>query len=222
MAKELIKELSRSRKKVLVVDDKEENIKSAKENNLLAINGDPTNMDFLKKIGVDTSASTIITLSEDDATNLSIVLGARALNPEIRIITLINDQEVDTKLKLAGADFIINSNQICAFVAGEFIGQPVAFEAVDGILLNEDISAEVDEVEIIDGMNIINMDINSIEFENYNLTLIGVIDSSQNYSFIFNPVNIEYRLKQKDILIVIGFKESIKDLKTDFLNKKRV
>ncbi|QKF81158.1 NAD-binding protein [Halarcobacter ebronensis] len=217
MAKNLIEELLKLKKKILVVDMDEEKILKAKDKNVLAIKGDATNMSFLEKIGIGKSATTIIALSEDDATNLSIVLGARALDKKIRIITLVNEQEVESKLKLAGADFIINSNQITAYVAGEFIGQPVAFEALDGMLLNENISAFIDEIEIIETMNIIGHDINSINFEEYNLTLIGVIDSANNHEFVFNPVNIEYILKQKDILIVIGFEESLKELKSELL-----
>ena len=37
--------------------------------------------------------------------------------------------------------------------------------------------------------------------------------------FIFNPINTGYILQEKDILIVIGYKQSLKDLKTDFLSK---
>ena len=220
MARNLIEELQKQKKKILVVDTNEEKILKAKQKNILAIKGDATDISFLKKIGVGESATTIIALNEDDATNLSIVLGARTLDKKIRIITLVNEQEVECKLKLAGADFILNSNQITAYVAGEFIGQPVAFEAVDGILLNEDISAIIDEIEVIDTMNIIGCDINSIDFDEYNLTLIGVIDSGNNHEFIFNPVNIEFLLKQKDILIVIGFEESLKELKTELLKVK--
>ena len=143
---------------------------------MLAIKGDATDTDFLRKIGVGNNVSTIIAVEEDDATNLSIVLGARMLDPKIQIITLVNESEVENKLKLAGADFIVNSNQISAYVASEYIGQPVAFEAVDGILLDDDRSAEVNEIEIVEGMNVINRDINSINFEDYNLTLIGVIN----------------------------------------------
>lgn len=219
MAKNLVYELKKHKKSVLIIDDSEARIAAAKDDNLLAILADATNMDFLRKVGVGEGAATIIALSEDDATNLSIVLGARALDSNIEIITLVNDQEVENKLKLAGADFIINSNQISAYVAGEYIGQPVAFEAVDGILLDEDMSAKVDEIEIVGGMNIVGKDINVINFEDYNLTLIGIINSKNNHEFIFNPVNIKYTIKEKDILIVIGFKESLKDLRSDFLTK---
>lgn len=220
MAKYFIKEFLKTNKKVLVVDECEECILQAKNDDLLAIQGDPTDTDFLKKIGVGNSATTILALSEDDATNLSIVLGARMLSSNIEIITLVNDQEVENKLKLAGADFTVNSNQISAYVASEFIGQPVAFEAVDGILLNDEVSARVDEMEIVDGMNVIGKSVNSINFENYNLTLIGIIDKSNNYEFIFNPANSDYKIKEKNILIIIGYKESIKELKSNFLESK--
>ncbi len=219
LSKYLIEELLKQNKKILIIDNNPEKIVKAKNSNVLALKGDATDTDFLKKIGVGENVETIIALDEDDATNLSIVLGARMLDSDIQIITLVNESEVESKLKLAGADFIVNSNQISAYVASEYIGQPVAFEAVDGILLEEDMSAEVNEIEIVEGMNIINKDINAINFEDYNLTLIGVIDKRNNNEFIFNPINIEYILKEKDILIVIGYKQSLKDLKTDFLSK---
>lgn len=219
LSKYLIDELRKHNKNILIIEDNDEKILKAKNSNLLVIKGDATDTDFLKKIGVGRNVDTIIALEEDDATNLSIVLGARMLDQNIQIITLVNESQVENKLKLAGADFIINSNQISAYVASEYIGQPVAFEAVDGILLEGDMSAEVNEIEIVDDMNVINKDINAINFEDYNLTLIGVINRSNNNEFIFNPINIEYILKEKDILIVIGYKQSLKDLKTDFLSK---
>lgn len=177
-------------------------------------------MDFLEKIGVGKTAVTIICLFENDAINLSAVLGARTLDANIKIVTLVNNIEVESKLKLAGANFLINPNQISAMVASEYIGQPVAFDALYGILLNEDISAEVDEIEIVEGMQIIGFDINQIDFDDYNIVLIGVIDTKQNHKFIFNPTNIKYTIKQNDILIVIGYKSSIKELKTNFFNNK--
>jgi voltage-gated potassium channel len=219
LSKYLVEELLKQNKKILIIEDNDEKVAKAKNNGLLVIKGDATDTDFLRKIGVGRNVDTIIALEEDDATNLSIVLGARMLDQNIQIIALVNESEVDNKLKLAGADFIVNSNQLSAYVASEYIGQPVAFEAVDGILLEGDMSAEVNEIEIVDGMNVINKDINAINFEDYNLTLIGVINRSNNNEFIFNPINIQYLLKEKDILIVIGYKQSLKDLKTDFLSK---
>jgi voltage-gated potassium channel len=135
LSKYLVEELLKQNKKILIIENNEEKIVKAKNSGLLAIKGDATDTDFLRKIGVGRNVDTIIALEEDDATNLSIVLGARMLDQNIQIITLVDESEVENKLKLAGADFIVNSNQLSAYVASEYIGQPVAFEAVDGILL---------------------------------------------------------------------------------------
>ena len=146
--------------------------------NITAISGKKERIDFLKKIGVGKNVDTIIALEEDDATNLSIVLGARMLDPNIQIITLVNESEVENKLKLAGADFIVNSNQISAYVASEYIGQPVAFEAVDGILLEGDMSAEVNEIEIVEGMNVINKNINARNINEFYNEILNSIENT--------------------------------------------
>lgn len=220
ISRSLIEELYKTKKKILVIDENPEKIALAKEQNYLAVCGDCTDMDFLERVGVGKSADTIICLFEDDAINLSTVLGARTLDSNIKIITLVNNIEVESKLKLAGANFLINPNQVSALVASEYIGQPVAFDALYGILLNEDISAEVDEIEIVEGMQIIGLDINKIDFDDYNIVLIGVIDTKHNHKFVFNPINIKYTIKENDILIVIGYKSSIKELKTNFFSTK--
>jgi voltage-gated potassium channel len=37
-------------------------------------------------------------------------------------------------------------------------------------------------------------------------------------NFIFNPTNINYSVQKDDILILIGFKASISQLKSDLIN----
>ena len=36
--------------------------------------------------------------------------------------------------------------------------------------------------------------------------------------FIFNPINIDYKVQRNDILVIIGFKSSISQLKSDLIN----
>ena len=96
--------------------------------------------------------------------------------------------------------------------------QPVAFEAIDGILLNKDVKAIIDEIEIPDDSNIIGKDINLINFRDYNLTLIGVSNASNLDEFIFNPANIDYVVRKRDILVVVGYKLTINQLKLDLVN----
>jgi voltage-gated potassium channel len=157
-------------------------------------------------------------LTNDDAVNLSIVLSARALNENIKIISRVNNGNSRKKFDIAGVNQTIVFNDVAAFVASEYLGQPVAFEAIDGILLNKDFDVIIDEVEILDNSRILGKNINLVDFKNYNLTLLGIINLSNMNNFIFNPTNINYTVQKDDILILIGFKASISQLKSDLIN----
>jgi uncharacterized protein with PhoU and TrkA domain len=80
----------------------------------------------------------------------------------------------------------------------------------------------MDEIEILDNSNYINSKLETINLTKFNLTLIGVIDAKDRKKFTFNPKKDQYIIKPRDILIVIGPKESILDLKFDLLSSKPI
>lgn len=218
MGRYFCEELISVNKKFIIIDTNKEVVDYAKSLNYLAIAFDATNMQNLENIGITKGASSLIALTNDDAVNLSIVLSARALREDIKIISRVNNSNSKKKFEIAGVNETILFNDVSAFVASEYIGQPVAFEAIDGILLNKDINAILDEVEILDESRIIGKNINLINFKNYNLTLLGVINSKNLSDFIFNPTITDYIVKKNDILIIIGFKSSVSQLKSDLIN----
>ena len=123
------------------------------------------------------------------------------------------------KLFLAGANEVISANDISALVAAEYIGQPIAFDAIDDILLNSE-GAVMDEVEIIHKSHYIGHKLGTINISKFNLTLIGIIDSSKSHTFKFNPKKDQYIINEKDILIVIGHKESVSKFRIDLISSK--
>ena len=218
MGKYFCEELTNNEKKFIIIDNNKEAINSAKNLNYLAIYSDATNMQTLEMMGINNGANSIIALTNDDAINLSIVLSARALNENIKIISRVNNSNSKKKFEIAGVNEAILFNDVTAFVASEYLGQPVAFEAIDGILLNKDIKAIIDEVEVLDDSRIIGKNINLLNFKNYNLTLLGIMNLYNFDEFIFNPTNIDYIVQKDDILVIIGFKNAISQLKADLIN----
>ena len=158
-------------------------------------------------------------MTDNDAVNLAIILTARSLNPSINIIARANDKKIENKLKLAGANDVVSANEITSLVATEYIGQPIAFNAIDDILLNSE-GAVMGEVELFSNSKYINQNLDVINFNNFNLTLIGIIQASNNKKFIFNPKKNQYILNEYDILIVIGFEESIQSFRIELLSNK--
>jgi voltage-gated potassium channel len=219
MGKVLSEEFLNVNQKFVVIDKDSDVLNEVDDRNLLAIRGDATSSTLLEEVGINTGASSIVAITSDDAVNLSIILTARSLNSEINIIASANNEKSKEKLYLAGANNVIISNEISALVASEYIGQPVAFEAIDDILLDNE-GAVMDEIEILGKSNYIDHKLEDIDFSKYNLTLIGIVDAEDRKKFKFNPKSDQYTIRHKDILIVIGNKESIVKFKLDLLSSK--
>ncbi len=218
MGKNLAEQLIKLKTKFLILDIDNKNVTEARKNGYLCLNADATNMETLQNVGIGNGATTIIALTSDDAVNLSIILSARTLDKKINIISRVNRLQSKSKLKIAGANHVISADDITSYVATEYVGQPVAFEAIDEILLNDDIGANVDEIEVLENSNFIDYSLDTIDFKKYNLTLIGIVDKERN--FIFNPVNKAHVIREKDIFIIIGYPEDIVELKIDLINLK--
>ncbi len=214
----LCRELVKLGSKFIIIDNNKDRVEYAKSLNYLAVCADCTNMDTLENLGVNKGANSVIILTQNDAVNLSTVLSARALNSDINIISRVNQSISKYKFHIAGVNKSIIFNDSTAFVATQYVQKPVAFEAIDGILLNKENEGIIDEIEVVSNSDVINKDINKIKFHKYGLTLVGITNSKDLSDFIFNPLYKDYKLKQNDILIVIGHKLSISQLRTDLIN----
>jgi len=220
MGKVLTNEFEKTNQKFIIIEQNEEILKHLDTRKFLAIKGDATNSSLLKSVGINSNgAKTIIAITDNDAVNLSIILTTRSLNQNIRIIARANNTDAKRKLLIAGASDVILANEITALVASEYIGQPVAFEAIDDILLNSE-NAIMEEIEIVSKSHYIGYPLETINLSEFNLTLIGVISNQNREQFIFNPKKKSYIIQEKDIFIIIGNKESITQLKVKLLSKK--
>ena len=221
MGKVLATQLEAVGEQFIVIDNDETQFQDSKYLNYTTVNGDATSVSLLQSLGVENRAKSVIALSNSDSVNLAIILTARSLNPNINIIARANMKRIEKKMYLAGANKVILTTDITALVASEYVGQPVAFDAIDDILLN-DKHAVMEEIEILENSTYIGNNLNSMNFDNYNLTLIGIISKNNNNEFTFNPDKNTYLLKPTDILIVIGYHEAILQFKADILSKKSI
>ncbi|MEA3293991.1 MAG: potassium channel family protein [Euryarchaeota archaeon] len=91
---------------LVVIEDNEELIQYAAENNITAIHGSASKEDILKKAVIEKAQTIIITTGRDDS-NVLISLSAKHLNPDITIISRANEIENKKLLSHSGADHII-------------------------------------------------------------------------------------------------------------------
>lgn len=219
MGKVLAEQLELAGEKFIVIDNDDKQFEDSKFLNYTTVRGDASSVSLLTSLGVENRAKAVIALSNSDSVNLAIILTARSLNPYINIISRANIRQIEKKMYIAGANKVILTTDITALVASEYIGQPVAFDAIDDILLN-DKHAVMEEIEMLDNSTFVGKNLSSLNFDNYNLTLIGIVSKGEKDVFTFNPDHGTFIIKPQDILVVIGYHDSILQFKSDILSKK--
>ncbi len=212
--------LKEEKKHFVIIESEPINVARAKRAGYLVIEGSAENSDLLKSAGIKEHAEMILCLTGNDVVNVYITLTARYLNPDIDIISRANQKDSVKKLQQAGANHTVAPFKVVGLIAAEFIGQPVAFEAIHDILSGKnDISLETVTVKnksILDGLQI-----GDINFLANKLELFGVITTTKRNKkcvnkpfifkynhFYFNPNN-DFMLQAGDIILVIGHQYSI-------------
>ncbi len=91
---------------VVVVEVDPDGAARAQEDGALVVVGDATHDQALLDAGIE-RAATVIACVTSDSDNLVIVLSAKALRPDIRVISRASELEWEAKLRRAGADQVV-------------------------------------------------------------------------------------------------------------------
>ncbi|MCQ8182601.1 NAD-binding protein [Methylomonas sp. SURF-1] len=219
VGQEIARHLQEEQSRFVVIDKSPEKVAAAKSRGYLAIENDASNNAVLLNAGICRGASAILCITGDDVVNVYITLTSRHLNKGLRIISRANRHDNVNKLYQAGANQVIRPFEIAGMLAAEFVGQPVAFEAISGILQSQsDIVMEsvlVSEKSALEDRNI-----GQLDLEQRKLTLLGVISANpihlkhknkypvNQQHFYFNPA-CQFILRRGDILVLLGRKYGI-------------
>lgn len=185
------------------------------DKNIHFVNGNANEDEVLEKAGI-TEASALICALPEDADNLFIVLSARQLNSELKIISRATAETSQKKLKLAGADNVIMPDRIGGDHMASLVVVPDLIEFLDNLsVVGEEDSINVEEISFdqvcLDGREATIKEID-LRYKT-GCTIIGYRSPTGKY--IVNP-EADMRLEKDSKLIVIGRPEQIKKLHTTF------
>jgi voltage-gated potassium channel len=227
----IARQLSKDQLHFVIIDMDDKNVLQAKQQGYLVIQADASNNEVLIQAGIRSGATAVFCTTSNDVVNVYITLTSRNLCPTIRIISRANQESNVKKLYQAGASDVIQPFAIAAMAAAEYIGQPVAFDAIQGILRQENQSA-ITGFTVAPESVLIDKTLAEIEFEQRKLILIGVFSSHEAHQrhknryevnhqqLYFNPVP-HFVLQEGDILVLIGRNVSIENFQNRYVRKKR-
>ena len=211
----VVKKLAAENAHFLILDKDPDKVELARAAGYLALQGDAASNDLLEQLRIQEAVRAIVCTTGDDVVNVFITLTARYLNKDVLIIARANKRESAKKLRLAGANHVVVSFESVGRVVNAYVDEPVAFDALYGILSgNKDVGTDAVVVppdSLADGKSI-----DAIDFPHYRLVLFGVVvpggrDSDAHTSvfeldeqqFHFHPPG-DFVVRSDDILVLFG------------------
>jgi len=210
--KQAVNKLKNYDKKVIVIDLKTpENDQLIDEEKVFFIEGDATKDETLLKACIKKAGSLLTTLPTD-ADNLFVVLTARQMNREVKIVSRASNETTADKMKLAGANRVIMPEVIGGEFMASLVVTPDLVEFINALSV-EDVGHKTNLEEI---------HFNDIPAEYQNKS-IAVLDlrrktgctvigyKTPDNKYIINPP-ADTKLKKGSAIIVLGQPEQIEKL----------
>jgi len=215
MSLELINQLHEKQHTLLVLDADPAKIDQALQKNIPAQLMDYRQDEDLIALGIGAQVETLFCFLEKDSENVFLILSARALDKNLKIISVVNQPESAEKLLAAGATKIIDPFEICSNKAYQLLTKPSITWVLDEVVFGR---ADLHMAEIIIPQNSLldqsctsGLHLN----EKYNLFLIGVVDKELGDKLYFSLGEQDHKLDAGDILVVLGANRDIRKFKLE-------
>ena len=205
----------------VVIDENEEIIKKLFGENNHSFNyviGDATEEHILKEAGIERARSLIACIPRD-ATNVFVTLSARELNPKLKIIARAINNSAESKLRKAGADFVVNPDEIGGSHMANLVQRPEIIEFLNLLSGEGELKLKLDEYSFADykeqykGKTIFDMGVKKI------CRVTFVCLKSLKKGYVFNP-NSKTIMREGDNMIILGTPDDIAAFKQEFTYKK--
>ncbi len=137
-------DLERSGHRVVVVDSDPERVAGTLHPVVL---GDATLDSTLREAGLERATSLIAAL-EGDAENLFVTLSGRSINPDLFIVARARQVESIPKLANAGADRVVNPQELGAARMASFVARPHVAEFIDVVMHERSLEFRMQEFDV--------------------------------------------------------------------------
>lgn len=212
--KQAMVKLKNYKTQFVIIEKEDEVVNNIDEKGFFNVQGDATTDDILKRAGIEKAAN-LITALPSDADNLFVVLTARQLNKDCKIISRASNETSYDKLKIAGANNVIMPDKLGGDHMASLVVTPDVIEFVGRLTIEGETTANLEEISVNDlpekylRKTILDLDLR----KKTGCTVIGF--KAPDNSYMINP-EASVELQKDSHLIVLGRPEQIKKLRALF------
>jgi len=176
----------------------------------LCVVGDATDDDVLHHAGLE-RASALVAALTSDADNVFVTLSARAVRPDLFIVARARESSSAAKLERAGADRVVNPQELGGARMAAFIARPHVTEFVDVVMHDRNLELQLEEITLPAGSASESHALGDTGWSRPGGALILAVRDGAAGRFISNPP-LDTRLGPGTVLIAMGTDEQLREL----------
>jgi voltage-gated potassium channel len=198
VGKAVAHDLVRGGKDVVVVDIDADRVRSLDTPTVV---GDATLDATLRAAGIE-HAATLVAALEGDAENLFVTLSSRAINGELFIVARARQEESVPKLARAGADRVVNPQELGAARMASFVARPHVAELIDVVMHERSMEFRMQEVEVTDDSPFAGVSLRDANLRQRTGVLVLALRQTDG-TFTTNP-DPDTLIEPKPVIIAVG------------------
>ena len=202
-------EFKRQKTPFVIVDRNHERVRDAEAHGHLAVEGDASREETLRRLGIE-RARGLVAVVGTDAENVYAVLTARVMKADLFIIARAEGEESSQKLKKAGADRVISPYRIGAIQIAQTALRPAVVDFVEIATSSENLELSLEEIGIEHDSPLAGKSLSAaIPRDKLNLVVVGIQRVHGHMEFNPPPDTL---LNAGDRVIVLGSSATLKEL----------
>lgn len=206
---QVAQELSHSRVELVLIDLANERFDEPDTSGILKVVGNASEDAVLLQAGIERAAGLCACLPHD-ADNVFVTLTARTLNPKLTIISRANTQENERKLRIAGADHVINPYSISGHRMARQLMHPNVVEFMDVVMRRGQVEMLIEEIRVNNESTV--QDKTIAECDIRQRTGANILAVRRPGGKTFTSLGGDFVLQAGDVMIALGTPQQLDTL----------
>jgi voltage-gated potassium channel len=208
VGRSVARELARKPLPFVVIDSNEEKLKRYCEPGWLTLVGDATQESVLRQTRIE-QAKGLVAATTTDAVNIYVVLTARGLNRNLKIIARGSEEPAEKHLLTAGADSVISPYNFAGYRIAQTFMRPYVVDFID-TAMDQERKLEIEEILVQPGSAISDKTLEASRLRQESGVIVLAI-KGEGAEMHFNPAPHDL-IRSGDHLIVMGNPQGLQHL----------